>query len=277
MRKTIVATAALILAVSSLPPLAAASPRETVRRTIPGVVLVVRTMPGEWPAAVRATGTGFVIHKSGYVLTAFHNLGSTANGYVNSTLYAYFVDADKPYDAPPRRAWRLKVVKTNYKLDLALLRIDAMEERGRLVAVPSGRKFPALELADSDKVEPTDAVHALGFPLVARTSGSIFSGITVTAGQIVGLDREARWIKSGASISPGNSGGPSIDREGRVIGINTMVRLENQTQGRIALVRPINLARHLAKGTPAWDCFPVGIELAADDDEREPDDSEREP
>lgn len=251
-------------------PLFADEAREVVRKAVPGVVLVVRPWSAAWPPRVRATGTGFVIQRDGYILTAFHNIGSTQTGQIDSILYAYFVDGSRPYDPPQRKAWRLRVVRTNHVLDLALLKIDAMEKDGRLVAVPRGTRFPVLGLANSDGVEPTDTVHALGYPSLARTGNSIFTGITVTSGQVVGLDRENNWIKSGASISPGNSGGPTIDRRGRVVGVNTMVRLEHRTQGRIALVRPINLARHLARGTPAWDAFDAGPELVADD-EREPD------
>lgn len=270
MRRRITAGLVFLLLVSFSGILQADNTRETVRKAAMGVVLLVRPWSPNWPPRVRATGTGFVIHRDGYVLTAFHNIGSTQTGHIDSILYAYFVDPKRPYDPPKKKAWRLRVVRTNFVLDLALCKIDAVESNGRLGPVPKGTRFPALELADSNHAEPTDTVHALGFPSLARTGNSIFTGITVTSGQIIGLDRDNNWIKSGASISPGNSGGPTIDRMGRVVGVNTMVRLEQRTQGRIALVRPINLARHLARETAAWGRFTTGPELV-DDDEREPD------
>lgn len=243
------------------------SVKRMIRKAIPAVVLIVRAGGrsfGLGRRVVRGTGSGVVIHPDGYILTNFHNLGSTYTGRILYRLFAYFVSPGRLYDAPGKRAYRLKVVRTNYRLDLALLKIDAVQTGSGFRPLKGGKQFPYLPIADSSEVEPTDAHYALGFPTVARTSRNILSGITITDGKVVGLDTRRHWIKSNAAISPGNSGGPSISLKGEVIGINTAVRVERRTQGRISLIRPINLARHLAKGTPAFGKFRKGRDFRAD-------------
>jgi len=242
-------------------PPSSTSHKKLIRRSIPAVVMIVRTRRNYGSRGMgrrTGTGSGVVVHPAGYILTNFHNMGSTRTGQVLYQLYAYFVNPSRPYDAPKKRAYRLKIINTNYKFDLALMKIEAVQRGRRFVKIRKGRRFPYLRPADSSKVEPTDTHYALGFPAVARINRRIFSGITVLNGKVVGLDRRTKWIKSNAEISPGNSGGPSIDLQGRVIGINSVVKVDRRTSGRISFIRPINIAKHLAKGTPAFKMFPKG-------------------
>lgn len=135
-----------------------------------------------------AQGTGFIINKDGYVVTNAHVL---AGGkviqvvlYNNNVLPAELVGYDPT-------------------LDIALLRIHGV--------------YKKLELADSDKIIPGEKVVAIGNPLGLQFSVS--EGI-ISAIHRPGLTNKNIYIQTDASLNPGNSGGPLIDKEGKVIGIN---------------------------------------------------------
>jgi hypothetical protein len=81
------------------------------------------------------------------------------------------------------------------------------------------REFKPLTLGDATAVNAGDEVIALGFPLASLLSGAY----TVTSG-VVSSKRfygSAQRIQTDAALNPGNSGGPLLDRQGRVIGVNT--------------------------------------------------------
>ncbi|MFM9106430.1 MAG: S1C family serine protease [Chloroflexota bacterium] len=97
-------------------------------------------------------------------------------------------------------------------LDLAVVKIAA-------------EGLPAAEIADSAAVRPGQLAFAIGHPVGYRLSLSL--GI-VTAG----AEADQDWIRTDATLMPGNSGGPLFDARGRVIGIGTMV------QGALSLAVP---------------------------------------
>jgi serine protease Do len=137
-----------------------------------------------------------------------------------------------PTARPPirRRSWA-----AIHKTDLAVLKIAATD-------------LPALRLADSDQLEVGDVVIAIGNPFNV--------GQTVTTGIISGLGRGdlpfgrvadyEDFIQTDAAINVGNSGGPLLDAEGRLIGINTFI-MSNAAGGNqgMGFAIPVNLARHV--------------------------------
>lgn len=143
-------------------------------------VVTVRTNVGQ--------GTGFIISDEGYIVTNAHVLAGGnivyAITYEQETEEAEFIG----YDA---------------ELDIALLKISGSYER--------------ISLADSNDVSVGEKVIAIGNPL-----GLQFS---VSEGIVSGVHREGAngldiYIQTDAALNPGNSGGPLINKEGRVIGIN---------------------------------------------------------
>jgi serine protease Do len=135
-----------------------------------------------------AQGTGFIIDKDGYVVTNAHVLsgGKTVEAidYQQNTIPAQFIG----YDA---------------NLDIALLKIPVTNDR--------------LKLANSDDVQIGEKVIAIGNPL-----GLQFS---VSQGIVSAVNREGSngldaYIQTDAALNPGNSGGPLINTDGEVIGIN---------------------------------------------------------
>ena len=92
--------------------------------------------------------------------------------------------------------------------------------------------LPAARLGDSSTVRPGQLVVAVGHPPGLRSAAT--AGIVVAAGQAATLEgpRTGDWLQTDVTLRPGNSGGPLVDAQGGVIGINTMV------SGRLALSIP---------------------------------------
>jgi len=133
-------------------------------------------------------GTGFIISDEGYIVTNAHIL--TGVKIVEIATYEQdSIDAD--------------FIGYNQDLDLALLKID-------------GRYTP-LKLANSNNVQIGEKVIAIGNPLGLQFSVSegIVSGI-----HRPGLNQIEAYIQTDAALNPGNSGGPLINKQGEVIGIN---------------------------------------------------------
>ncbi|NLA07350.1 MAG: PDZ domain-containing protein [Firmicutes bacterium] len=161
---------------------------------------------------VPAIGSGFIVRSDGYVLTNNHVIEGAKEIVV--TL------ADG-------RKFNGKTMGRDPRNDLAIVKIDAKD-------------LPAVQLGDSDKIRPGDFAIAIGNPYGLQH--------TVTAGIISGLARSLDgdpkepgiYIQTDAAINRGNSGGPLIDIEGRVVGINTAII--PQAQG-LGFAIPVNVAK----------------------------------
>lgn len=155
----------------------------------------------------RGMGSGVIIDPDGFILTNEHVI----HGAKKVTIYT----------ADGSKFETVRVVKTDPKTDLAVLKIDA------------NRKFPTVEWGDATKVRKGQLAVAFGNPLGLSTG----SDCTMTLGIISALnrthiERDAKgavvkklenMIQTDAAISQGNSGGPLTDIHGRIIGINAMI------------------------------------------------------
>jgi serine protease Do len=167
------------------------------------------------PHEIPATASGFVISADGYIVTNNHvveEAGDLKVGFLDGT------------ELPGR------VVGRDPDTDLALLKVDAAK---RLVTAPLG---------DSTGARVGDWVIAIGNPLGLEHTVTV--GIVSAKGRRVN-GKYDDYLQTDASINPGNSGGPLIDTRGRVIGINTMIRVYEQGATGIAFAIPINLAKSL--------------------------------
>ncbi len=163
-------------------------------------------------------GSGVIVTKDGYLLTNNHVVDN----------------ADEVKVAlGDGREFTAKVVGKDPKSDIAVLKIDAKD-------------LPAIELADSEKLEVGDVVLAVGNPFgVGQT---VTSGIISATGRgSLGLDYED-MIQTDAAINPGNSGGALVDAEGRLIGINTAILSRSGGNQGIGFAVPVNLARSVMEG-----------------------------
>ena len=133
-------------------------------------------------------GTGFLIHEQGYVITNAHVLSGGTKLVVQDYEQNNFETAFIGY---------------NSEFDIALLKISG--------------DFKKLELDDSDQIQTGEKVIAIGNPLGLQFSVS--EGI-VSAIHRIGLNNVEAYIQTDAALNPGNSGGPLINKDGKVIGIN---------------------------------------------------------
>ena len=163
-------------------------------------------------------GSGFVIDKSGHVVTNFHVVQDADEILVS------FSNQDD---------MRATLVGVDPATDLAVLRVSA----------PS-RALTPLPLGDSDRVRVGDAVVAIGNPFGLERS--VTTGIvSALQRRIQSPDRSAidHVIQTDAAINPGNSGGPLIDASGEVIGVNTAIQSQSGGNVGIGFAVPVNTVR----------------------------------
>ena len=130
-----------------------------------------------------------------------------------------------------RREFEAKIVGSDERTDLAVLKIDA-----------GGESLPFVEFRDSDTVEVGDLVLAIGNPFgVGQT---VTSGIVSAEAQTrVGISDLNFFIQTDAAINPGNSGGALVDMDGRLIGINTAIYSNSGGSLGIGFAIPSNMVR----------------------------------
>lgn len=173
-----------------------------------------------------ASGSGAIISPDGYIVTNHHVAGDAVRLFVTM---------------PTREEIPAELIGTDPMADIAVIRLQPDKPR----------KFEYAEFGDSDKLQVGDTVLAMGSPL--SLSQSVTRGIVsntemimpaMFAGSAFELDGEnvgsiVRWIGHDAAIFPGNSGGPLVNLQGKIIGIN---EISMGLSGAI----PGNLAREIA-------------------------------
>jgi S1-C subfamily serine protease len=153
-------------------------------------------------------GSGFFVSPDGYVLTNSH--------VIQDEWPAIRLADGKTVSA--------SVVRNDEEKDLALLKA-------------SGSAYPALPLGDSNKAVQGESVIAIGSPI--GLEGTVTRGI-ISA--IRGASNGITYIQTDAAVSPGNSGGPLLNKSGQVIGINTMKSNQPDTE-RLGFAISINDAK----------------------------------
>jgi serine protease Do len=169
----------------------------------------------------RSLGSGFIVDKSGYILTNRHVVEGADR--IQVTL-AGQRPGDRPYEA--------KLVGRDARTDIALLKIEPKEN------------LTALALGDSDRLDVGEWVMAIGNPF--GYGNSVTVGVVSYKGRQLQLTRgtSADMIQTDAAINPGNSGGPLLNTRGEVIGINTLIMTSGAPQSSgVGFAVAINVAK----------------------------------
>jgi S1-C subfamily serine protease len=170
-------------------------------------------------SAGASTGSGFLIDDAGHILTNSHVVSGS------STVTVTLSDGTDLTGT---------VLGADAADDLALVKVDAS----------AVSQITPLTLGNSDNVQPGQMAIALGSPFGLED--------TITVGVISGLDRSLTGddgrpitdvIQTDAALNPGNSGGPLLNSDGEVIGINTAV--ESQSANGVGFAVPINTAENV--------------------------------
>ena len=158
-------------------------------------------------------GSGFIIDHEGHILTNDH----VVNG------------ADEiEVKLSDGRSFPAKVIGSDNKLDLALVKVDSKDS------------LPVAPLGDSEKLQVGEWVMAIGNPFGLEQT--VTAGIVSAKGRVIGAGPYDDFIQTDASINPGNSGGPLFNADGEVVGINTAIIARGQG---IGFAIPVNMAKQV--------------------------------
>jgi serine protease Do len=138
-------------------------------------------------------GSGFIVDPRGFIVTNRHVIKGADEIQVT-------LASDKKYKA--------RVVYDDPKTDVAVIKID-------------GANFPVTKLGDSQTLEVGDWVLAIGNPL--GLTQTVTAGIVSAKGRSLGISDVRDFIQTDAAINVGNSGGPLVNIDGQVVGMNTAI------------------------------------------------------
>jgi serine protease Do len=184
------------------------------------------------PEQLAGEGSGVIIDERGYILTSWHVLEGADSRSVEVVL-------NNGTKLPAQSIGHDK------SADLAVLKITGVEA-----------SWPAVEFGDSDALRVGEVVIAIGSPYSFQSSVTV--GNVSQKGRRIHLLPYEDFIQTDVPITVGNSGGPLIDVDGRLMGINTAVLIQAKEEGvDIAFSTPSNLAMVIAnslivKGKHEW-------------------------
>ncbi|HEX4717846.1 MAG TPA: trypsin-like peptidase domain-containing protein [Thermoleophilaceae bacterium] len=199
-------------------------PQAIYKSEAPGVVTVIALSGGG-----EALGSGFVIDSAGYVATNAHVVTGQSGGKAKQ-VYVQFSDGNK---------LSASIVGTDLDSDVALLKVDPSELRG------PGATLVPLPFGATSNVKVGDPVAAIGSPFGEPQSLSV--------GVVSALNRDiesltnfpiGNAVQTDAAINHGNSGGPLLQRDGKVIGINSQIRSSGGGGEGVGFAIPVETVKH---------------------------------
>jgi serine protease Do len=166
------------------------------------------------PLRQTGEGSGVIISPDGYIITNNHVVDGSTELTVSMS---------------DKREMKARVIGTDPKTDIALVKVDAKE-------------LPYARLGSSAGVEVGDIALAIGNPFgIGQT---VTMGIVSAVGRGgLGIEDYEDFIQTDASINPGNSGGALINTKGEVIGINTAILSGNGGNQGVGFAVPIDMVR----------------------------------
>jgi Do/DeqQ family serine protease len=162
------------------------------------------------------TGSGVIITEDGYIVTNNHVIQ-------DATELEVTLNNNKSYQA--------KLVGTDSKMDIALLKIEADE------------KLPYTVFGDSDEIKVGEWVLAVGNPY--NLNSTVTAGIVSAKARNLANESIQSFIQTDAAVNPGNSGGALVNTRGELIGINTMISSPTGSYAGYSFAVPSNITRKI--------------------------------
>jgi S1-C subfamily serine protease len=204
---------------------------EIYRASAPAVVHIETTSRAQQPSdffgnpfgtteTQRALGSGFVIDKAGHIVTNYHVVRAA------NTIQVSFSNNER---------FKAKLVGVDPSTDVAVLRVDV-----------KSRALKSLPLGNSESVRVGDQVIAIGNPF--GLDRSVTSGIVSAVQRRIEAPNQlsiSHVIQTDAALNHGNSGGPLLNAQGQVIGVNAQIETGGQSQGNVGIgfAIPINTVK----------------------------------
>ncbi|KAF2517406.1 trypsin-like peptidase domain-containing protein [Flavobacterium foetidum] len=162
------------------------------------------------------TGSGVIISEDGYIVTNNHVIKDATE--IEITLNN-------------KKSYKAKLIGTDSKMDIALLKINADE------------KLPYTAFANSDSVKVGEWVLAVGNPY--NLTSTVTAGIVSAKARNLDQSGIQSFIQTDAAVNPGNSGGALVNARGELIGINTMISSMTGSYVGYSFAVPSNIARKI--------------------------------
>ncbi|HWR94367.1 MAG TPA: trypsin-like peptidase domain-containing protein [Flavobacterium sp.] len=162
------------------------------------------------------TGSGVIISEDGYIVTNNHVIKDASE--IEITLNN-------------KKAYKAKLIGTDSKMDIALLKIEAEE------------KLPYTTFADSDNVKIGEWVLAVGNPY--NLTSTVTAGIVSAKARNLSANGIQSFIQTDAAVNPGNSGGALVNVNGELIGINTMISSMTGSYVGYSFAVPSNITKKI--------------------------------
>jgi len=203
------------------------------KRFAPGVVHIKSVFTGvrsdffgfSVPLQQEADGSGFIVDKSGLIVTNAHVVQDS-----NSTANKITVLMGDQQEVSA------KLLGTDPSTDIAVLKID-----------PQGKTLRVLDLGDSSKLQVGDDVYAIGSPF--ELDGTLTQGIVSAINRTIDSPNQQFKIRGAiqtdAAVNPGNSGGPLLNAFGEVVGINSQIASNSGSFAGIAFAIPNNTVKEI--------------------------------
>ncbi len=167
------------------------------------------------PGQEKILGSGFIISSDGYIVTNRH----VVNG-----------DSDIKVRLPDRREYTARVIGTDKRTDLALIKINA-------------KKLPTLTLGNSSKLKVGQWVLAIGNPFGFDYTAT--QGIVSALARNLPNESYVPFIQTDAAVNPGNSGGPLLDLNGQVIGVISQIYTNSGGFMGLSFAIPSNIVKNV--------------------------------
>jgi serine protease Do len=165
----------------------------------------------------RSLGSGFILSADGYILTNSHVVEAADDITVR------LID---------RREYKAKVIGTDRRTDVAVLKIEA-------------NGLPVVSVGDPSKLRVGEWVVAIGSPF--GFDNSVTAGIVSAKGRSLPQENFVPFLQTDVAINPGNSGGPLFNMSGEVVGINSMIFSRTGGFMGLSFAIPIDVAIDVAK------------------------------
>ena len=171
---------------------------------------------GQREVPTHGMGSGFIISSDGIILTNAHVVRDAREVTVKLT---------------DRREFRAKVLGSDPKTDVAVLKIDA-------------KNLPVVPLAKADNVKVGEWVLAIGSPY--GLDNTVTAGVVSAKGRTLPDDQYVPFIQTDVAVNPGNSGGPLFNARGEVVGINSQIYSQTGGYQGLSFAIPIDVATTIA-------------------------------